>query len=106
MKSLLKTSGALHDETRITILAFLLKYGSCCVCELSTSLALGQSRISRHLGLLQDAGFLETERNGKWIYYSIQKKPDPLIAAIFNSITTLNLSLPKKIAACTIKENS
>jgi ArsR family transcriptional regulator, arsenate/arsenite/antimonite-responsive transcriptional repressor len=103
MNELIKISGAVYDETRIVILAFLLKYGECCVCELGQSLTLGQSRISRHLGLLQDAGFLKTSRNGKWVYYSIVENPNELITATLNNIKSINISLPQKLNACEIK---
>lgn len=105
MIGLIKTSGAVYDETRILILAFLLKHGECCVCELTTSLNLGQSRISRHLSILEDAGFLETNRNGKWVYYSIVKNKNALIVAILDYIENLQLELPSKIDACDINKS-
>lgn len=104
MVGLIKISGAAYDETRILILAFLLKYGECCVCELTTSLNLGQSRISRHLSILEDAGFLETNRNGKWVYYSIVANKNSLIVSILAYIASLNLELPNKIDACDINK--
>ena len=103
MNRLLKTSGAIYDETRIIILAFLLKHGECCVCELSASLDLGQSRISRHLSILQGADLLSTHRVGKWVYYAIDSASDELAQAIFKSIRSLNIKLPAKIEACSIK---
>ncbi len=103
MNKLLKVSGALNDETRILILAFLIKHGECCVCELSASLELGQSRISRHLGILLDANLLSTNRAGKWVYYVINSHPDELAQAILKSILLLNIKLPAKVEACNIK---
>lgn len=103
MNELLKISGALYDETRITILAFILKYGKSCVCELTSSLNLGQSRISRHLSILEDAGFLRTDRNGKWVYYFVTPDSNKLITQILKNIELLNLNLPEKIDACKIK---
>jgi len=104
MNELLKISGALYDETRISILGFLLKHGECCVCELVASLGLGQSRISRHLKLLQDAGFLTTNRDGKWVYYSVVLKSNDIRSAILSHIDSMNLQLPKKINACEIEK--
>jgi ArsR family transcriptional regulator len=104
MNELLKISGAIYDETRISILSFLLHYGECCVCELSASLELGQSRISRHLGILQDAGFLSTNRCGKWVYYSIVQSPNEIRSAILKNISSIYLALPQKISACEINK--
>jgi ArsR family transcriptional regulator, arsenate/arsenite/antimonite-responsive transcriptional repressor len=104
MNELLKISGSVYDETRVAILVFLLKYGECCVCELSASLGLGQSRISRHLGLLQDAGFLIMSRHGRWVYYAIVSEPNEIRKSILNYITSLSLQLPEKIDACNISK--
>ncbi len=103
MDELLKITGALYDETRVAILAFLDHHGECCVCELSASLELGQSRLSRHLGILYDAGFVDTNRNGKWVYYSIKSDTSALRSASLEYIRSLNISQPVKINACEIK---
>ena len=104
MIKLLKISGAVYDETRIRILAFLLHYGECCVCELVASLGLGQSRISRHLSILEDAGFLLTQRHGKWVYYSIALELTTLHSEVLAYISSLHLVLPEKIDACAINK--
>lgn|GEM_PF-285177 len=104
MNELLRISGALYDETRITILAFLIRYGKSCVCELATSLNLGQSRLSRHLGILYDAGFLTMDRKGKWVHYAINNNSNEPLNVILKEIKKQNLPLAKKIDACNIKQ--
>lgn len=102
MNEILRICGALYDETRIRILAFLLKNGECCVCELAESMSLGQSRLSRHLGILSDGGFVTARRNGKWVYYgACENLPEPL-AALIRAVEALNIELPEKIDACDI----
>jgi len=61
---------ALSDETRLRILNVLLER-ACCVCEVMQALDISQSRASRNLGILEDAGFLKSRRDGTWIVYSI-----------------------------------
>ncbi len=73
MRNLIKATKALSDETRIRILRVLLEK-ECCVCEIMQSLDISQSRASRNLGILQDAGFLRARRDGAWIVYSIDKE--------------------------------
>ncbi len=63
---------ALADETRLRILQIVSK-GSFNVNEIKEILEMGQSRISRHLKVLSDAGFLGYHREGSWVYYSITK---------------------------------
>ena len=70
MRDLIKTMKALSDETRLRILKILLER-ECCVCEVMQALDISQSRASRNLGILQDAGFLKVRRDRVWIVYSV-----------------------------------
>jgi ArsR family transcriptional regulator len=70
MQDLIKATKALSDETRLRILNVLLER-ECCVCEVMQALDISQSRASRNLGILQDAGFLTAKRDGTWIAYSV-----------------------------------
>ncbi len=73
MRSLLKAFKALSDETRVRILKLLLEQ-ECCVCEVMQALDISQTRASRNLSLLQDAGFVKSRRDGLWVVYSIDKQ--------------------------------
>ncbi len=73
MRKLAKTFKALSDETRLRILNILLER-ECCVCEVMQVLDLTQSRTSRHLITLCDAGFLKSRRQGLWAMYSIDRE--------------------------------
>ncbi len=70
MQDLIRVMKALSDETRLRILKVLLER-ECCVCEVMQALDISQSRASRNLGILQNAGFLKVRRNGVWIVYSV-----------------------------------
>ncbi len=70
MQDLIKALKALSDETRLRIMRVLLER-ECCVCEIMQALDISQSRASRNLGILQDAGFLKARREGLWIVYSV-----------------------------------
>jgi ArsR family transcriptional regulator len=70
MEDLIKALKALSDETRLRIIKILLER-ECCVCEIMQALDISQSRASRNLGILQDAGFLKARRDGLWIVYSV-----------------------------------
>ncbi|AJC93971.1 winged helix-turn-helix transcriptional regulator [Campylobacter volucris] len=94
MQEFLKITGAINDESRILILAFLQKYGKLCVCDLQNSLNMSQSRLSRHLKILKDAGFLEVDRQGVWAYYGIRKDLNDFCKDILKNLDTLVLFLP------------
>lgn len=66
--STLKALKALADETRLRI-AIVLWHYELSVNELVMLLNMGQSRISRHLKILTDAGILQARRDGLWIFY-------------------------------------
>ena len=70
MRKLAKTFKAMSDETRLRILNILLER-ECCVCEVMQVLGITQSRASRHLIVLCDAGFIKFRRQGLWAMYSI-----------------------------------
>lgn len=72
MRDLVRAVKALSDETRLRILNLLLER-ECCVCEVIQVLDISQTRASRNLNILYDAGFLKLRREGLWAYYSIDK---------------------------------
>lgn len=75
MSSTLKSLRALSDPTRLRIIA-LLEREELSVNELQEITRMGQSRISTHLGLLQDAGLLQSRREGKRTFYKLQSGAD------------------------------
>ena len=71
----LRTLRALADRTRLRIMA-LLEKDELSVNELQEITHLGQSRISTHLGLLQEAGLLQSRRDGKRTFYRVNLEAD------------------------------
>jgi len=70
MTTTLKSLRALSDPTRLRIIA-LLEREELSVNELQEITRMGQSRISTHLGLLQEAGLLQSRREGKRSFYKL-----------------------------------
>jgi len=73
MYDLIKATKALSDETRLRILNILLER-ECCVCEVMQALGISQTRASRNLSALYDAGFLKLRKEGLWSVYSINRE--------------------------------
>jgi ArsR family transcriptional regulator, arsenate/arsenite/antimonite-responsive transcriptional repressor len=67
-----KALQALADETRLRMLNLLLER-ECCVCEVMQVLNISQTRASRNLSILFEAGFLKHRKEGLWAYYSIDR---------------------------------
>jgi ArsR family transcriptional regulator len=90
MKELARVFKALADETRLAMLALILRHGELCVCDLEKVLDITQSKASRHLRYLLNAGLLADRREGVWVYYRLaepfaKKRPD-LLAALDGSL--------------------
>lgn len=66
-----KVFKALADDLRLGALLLIRDQGGLCVCELTAAFDVPQPKVSRHLAILREAGLLEAERRGQWIYYSM-----------------------------------
>ncbi len=71
MRDLASTFSALADPTRLEMLALLLENGELCVCDFVGALGISQSKASRHLRYLWNAGLLQDRRAGLWVLYRI-----------------------------------
>ena len=76
---------AFADSTRLRILNLLLE-GELCVCDLCRVLDIIQPTVSRHLGHLRQAGLVTGRREGKWMHYSISKRPDRLRRTLLDCV--------------------
>lgn len=103
MNNFLKIVSSLNDDTRVKLIKFIDIHGKCCVCDLVNSFEMIQSRLSRHLKILKDAGFLSIEKKGKWSYYSISDDFDDFMLSCLDKIKKLDITLPKLKKACEIK---
>src|SRR5574341_1271840 len=63
---------ALSDETRLRIVR-LLKDGELCVCDIVAALGMVQPKVSFHLNVLKEAGFITDCREGRWIHYRLNE---------------------------------
>ena len=71
---------ALADPVRPRLMSLVLSHegGEACVCDLNDAFDLSQPTISHHLKVLHDAGLLDREKRGVWVYY--QAKPEAMDA--------------------------
>ena len=74
MKNLSRIFKAVADETRLKMMALLLREGELCVCDCVGALDITQSKASRHLRYLANAGLLVDRRKGAWVYYRISEQ--------------------------------
>jgi ArsR family transcriptional regulator len=75
MKTAAQLFKALADETRLKILWLLMGQEELCVCDIMGVLGITQSKASRHLRYLFNAGLVTDRREGLWMYYRISVAP-------------------------------
>ncbi len=75
---------ALADPVRLRLMSLIASHsgGEACVCDLNDAFELSQPTISHHLKVLHDAGLVDRDKRGVWVYYRV--RPDALasIAAL------------------------
>ncbi|MEM3737411.1 MAG: metalloregulator ArsR/SmtB family transcription factor [Candidatus Bathyarchaeia archaeon] len=64
---------ALSDPLRLKILRLLTRRRMC-VCEVMAAFGLTQPTASHHLGILERAGLIKSEREGKWVFFKLENK--------------------------------
>ena len=69
----------LADESRLKMLWLLFNRRELCVCDVMAVLEITQSKASRHLAALRNAGLATDRREGLWSYYSLRPVEDKLI---------------------------
>jgi len=76
LKNLEKIIKALADKNRMRIIYLLNAKKVLCVCEITDIIGLSQPTISSHLKLLENAGLIESHKDGLWVNYNINNKLD------------------------------
>ncbi len=89
---------ALSDPTRRAALALLWDGGEHCVCELMAKLDASQSRMSRHMKVLREAGLVLDRRDAQWVRYRRNPALAPELAALIDAALIAERALGKDVA--------
>ena len=86
MKEFIRVMKAVSDPTRVKILKILEKR-MMCVCELQTALGAAQSTTSKHLKILEDAGLVDSFKDGLWVNYTLADgRESPYAASLLGNL--------------------
>lgn len=76
---------ALSDPIRLRLMSIIAAAEETCVCDLTAPFAVSQPTISHHLKVLREAGLVECERRGTWVWYRAQREALDAVGALFTS---------------------
>jgi ArsR family transcriptional regulator len=86
MKDFIKVAKAVSDPNRVKIMK-MLQHKTMCVCELKTALGVAQPTVSKHLKILEEAGFVQYSKEDKWVNYSLADgKSSPYAANLLGNL--------------------
>jgi len=80
---------AIADPVRLRLLSLVASHadGEACVCDLNDAFDLSQPTISHHLKLLHEAGLVDREKRGVWVYYRINTGALSDLATLLGGVT-------------------
>jgi ArsR family transcriptional regulator len=75
---------AIADPVRLRLLSLIASHagGEACVCDLTDAFELTGPTISHHLKVLREAGVIDGERRGTWIYYRVLPQTLQTLSAV------------------------
>lgn len=73
---------ALAEPTRLKAMQLLADGSEHCVCELMQKLGATQSRMSRHMQMLRQAGLVLDRRDAQWVRYRVNPDMAPFVARL------------------------
>ncbi|WP_038076534.1 ArsR/SmtB family transcription factor [Thioclava pacifica] len=83
---LLSVLSALAEPTRLEAMRLLRDGNEHCVCELMERIGATQSRMSRHMRVLKDAGLVIDRRDRQWVRYRLNPTMPAEIALVLEAI--------------------
>ena len=77
----------LADPARLRLVSVIASQPGAegCVCNLTAPLGLSQPTVTHHLKLLHQAGVLDREQRGRWVYYSLRPGALDRVASVFST---------------------
>jgi ArsR family transcriptional regulator len=63
---------ALGDPVRLRLMSLIASTSEVCVCDLTDAFEVSGPTISHHLRVLREAGLVDSERRGTWVYYWVR----------------------------------
>jgi len=85
---------ALSDPVRLRLLSLIAATSEVCVCDLTDAFEVTGATISHHLRVLREAGLVDGERRGTWVYYRARREVLDLLGALLGTAGGPALAAP------------
>ena len=89
---------ALAEPTRLAAIRLLADGGEHCVCELMARLDATQSRMSRHMQVLKQAGIVVDRRDAQWVRYRLNPEMPAEIRAVLAAVLAADACQERNVA--------
>jgi ArsR family transcriptional regulator len=76
---------ALADPIRVRLMSLITATDEACVCDLTAPFDVSQPTISHHLRVLREAGLVDSERRGTWVWYRARREALDAVGGLFAS---------------------
>lgn len=90
---------ALAEPTRLSALSILWDGQEHCVCELESQLGASQSRVSRHMRQLKQAGLVLDRRDAQWVRYRLNPALSPAVLRLLAAALERDIPSNRAVAA-------
>ncbi|MEH0842224.1 metalloregulator ArsR/SmtB family transcription factor [Micromonospora sp. CPCC 205711] len=75
---------ALGDPVRLRLMSMIASVSEMCVCDLTPAFDLSGPTISHHLKVLREAGLVDSERRGTWVWYRVRPEAFRQLGALLD----------------------
>ena len=78
MDPMISTFKALSDRNRLRVFGALFEHDELCACQIIELLQVTGATASRHMGILVSAGLVKSKKDGRWVYYRLNRSNENL----------------------------
>lgn len=78
------TYAALADPVRLRLLSMIAAAGELCSCDMVEPLAKSQPTVSHHTKILAEAGLIEGDKRGRWVWWSVVADRSEFVARVLS----------------------
>ena len=104
MNHMISIFKALSDRNRLRVFGALFEYNELCACQIIELLQVTGATASRHMGILVAAGLVKSKKDGRWVYYRLNRSDETLTRMLQWVKAEFNASIDIEKDAITLKE--